>query len=103
MAKGISSCVHIELDERLKNDRLSESYPSLRFHRIREARESGERSFSSKNPIYNKKRSFRSELSRISENGFRITTIHAIFASNIKQDSRMKTIDDTPPDLSGRP
>ena len=45
--EGHFPCSHIGLYGRLKNDRLSESYPSLRFHRIREARESGERSFSS--------------------------------------------------------
>ena len=37
------------------------------------------------------------------ENNFRITTICAIFVSNIQRVIYMKTIDNTPPDLSGRP
>ena len=37
------------------------------------------------------------------ENNFRITTIYAIFVSNIQRVICMKTIENTPPDLFGRP
>ena len=67
-----------------------ESGESEVFHRI-------------KSLICRKKRSFESKTPRIMENNFRITTIYAIFVSNIQRVIYMKTIDNTPPDLSGRP
>ena len=49
------------------------------------------------------KSSFMDKTTRIAERSFRIAIISTIFASNIQRVSRMKTIDNTPPDLSGRP
>ena len=49
------------------------------------------------------KNPFMDKTTRIAERSFRIAIISTIFASNIQRVSRMKTIDNTPPDLSGRP
>ena len=104
MAEGISFCVHIGLDGRLTNDHLSESSLSASFIGY-EKREKVENEVFHriKSLICRKKRSFESKTPRIMENNFRITTIYAIFVSNIQRVIYMKTIDNTPPDLFGRP
>ena len=104
MAEGISFCVHIGLDGCLTNDHLSESSLSASFigHEKRESGES-EVFLRLKSLICRKKRSFEGKISRITGNSFRITTIRATFVSNIQQAIYMKTIEDTPPDQSGRP
>ena len=104
MAEGISFCVHIGLDGRLTNDHLSESSLSASFIGY-EKREKVE------NEVFHRlksltcrvKSSFMDNTPRIAERSFRIAIISTIFASNIQRGSRMKTIDNTPPDLSGRP
>ena len=70
-----------------------------------EKRESGESEvfLRLKSLICRKKRSFEGKISRITGNSFRITTIRATFVSNIQQAIYMKTIENTPPDLFGRP
>ena len=84
IAKVFFLHAHTEFDGRLTNDHLSKSSPFCKFHRIREAIIEESKVFHrKKSSIYEKKRSFRDKLSRIARNGFRITAIRAIFASNV--------------------